>query len=89
MPDEDLSSGLFAATVCRDGPFPWQPDTPVADRPALLAAAIKRAAGWLTGPVRHVGGGPRQRDLLPAMARSRRRRRARPGARFPTSPCSP
>jgi pimeloyl-ACP methyl ester carboxylesterase len=41
VPDEDLSSGLFAATVCRDGPFPWEPATPVADRPPILAAAIK------------------------------------------------
>ena len=39
-PAEDLSSGLFAATVCADGPFPWQPATPIAERPALVKAAL-------------------------------------------------
>lgn len=48
--DEDLSAGLYAATVCRDGPFPWQPDTPVADRPAVLAAAIKALPSGSLGP---------------------------------------
>ena len=28
-PSADLSFGLYAATVCRDGPFPWTPDTPI------------------------------------------------------------
>jgi pimeloyl-ACP methyl ester carboxylesterase len=37
---EDLSVGLNAATTCADGEFPWAPDTPVADRPAMLGAAI-------------------------------------------------
>jgi len=37
LPAEDLSMGLLAATVCDDGPFPWQPGTPVADRRALVA----------------------------------------------------
>lgn len=36
----DLSFALYAATVCSDGPFPWQPDTAVADRAALLQAAV-------------------------------------------------
>src|SRR2546421_6498223 len=36
---EDLSMGLFTATVCDDGPFPWHPETPLAQRPGLLAAA--------------------------------------------------
>ncbi len=36
----DLSFGLYAATVCRDGPFPWQPDTPIADRSAILQSAL-------------------------------------------------
>jgi pimeloyl-ACP methyl ester carboxylesterase len=40
LPVEDLSLGLLAATVCDDGPFPWQPSTPLAERPALLAAAL-------------------------------------------------
>src|SRR5205823_9858240 len=36
----DLSFGLYAATSCRDGAFPWTPDTPVASRQALLTQAI-------------------------------------------------
>ena len=36
----DLSFGLYAATSCRDGAFPWTPDTPVAGRQALLTQAI-------------------------------------------------
>ena len=50
VPDEELSSGLFAATVCHDGPFPWQPDTPVAERPALLAAAVGSLPAGSLGP---------------------------------------
>jgi pimeloyl-ACP methyl ester carboxylesterase len=38
---EDLSFGLYAATVCRDGPFPWSPDTPVNQRSAILQAALQ------------------------------------------------
>jgi pimeloyl-ACP methyl ester carboxylesterase len=47
---EDLSAGLFAATVCRDGPFPWQPATPVADRAAQLQAAIAALPPGALGP---------------------------------------
>jgi hypothetical protein len=36
--------------VCRDGPFPWQPDTPVADRPAILQAAINALPAGTFGP---------------------------------------
>jgi pimeloyl-ACP methyl ester carboxylesterase len=36
----DLSSALYAATVCRDGPFPWDPNTAPAARPPLLQQAI-------------------------------------------------
>jgi pimeloyl-ACP methyl ester carboxylesterase len=36
----DLSFGLYAATNCRDGLFPWTPDTPIASRQALLSQAI-------------------------------------------------
>lgn len=46
----DLSSGLYAATTCRDGPFPWQPDTPIAQRPALLASAIADLPPGTLGP---------------------------------------
>src|SRR6266550_4018760 len=34
-PAEDLSMGMFTATVCDDGPFPWDPDTPHARRPGI------------------------------------------------------
>jgi pimeloyl-ACP methyl ester carboxylesterase len=49
-PSEDLSFGLYAATVCRDGPFPWQPSTPEAQRPALLSAAVKALPPGTFGP---------------------------------------
>jgi pimeloyl-ACP methyl ester carboxylesterase len=49
-PAEDLSAGLFTATVCDDGPFPWSPETPLAQRPALLAAARKALPRGATGP---------------------------------------
>ena len=47
---EDLSSALNAATVCRDGPFPWKVDTPIADRPALLQAALAALPAGSSGP---------------------------------------
>ena len=50
VPDEDLSSGLYAATTCRDGSFPWQPSTPIADRKAILAAAVKALPPGSLGP---------------------------------------
>ena len=46
----DLSGGLFAATVCRDGPFPWQPDTPPAQRQAILTAAVDALPPGTFGP---------------------------------------
>jgi pimeloyl-ACP methyl ester carboxylesterase len=49
-PATDLSAGLFAATVCDDGPFPWAPDTPLAQRAALLANARKALPSGSTGP---------------------------------------
>jgi hypothetical protein len=36
----DLSAGLYAATDCRDGPFPWPANSAPSDRPALLRGAI-------------------------------------------------
>jgi hypothetical protein len=36
----DLSAALFAATDCRDGPFPWPANSDPATRPALLRSAI-------------------------------------------------
>jgi pimeloyl-ACP methyl ester carboxylesterase len=50
LPVEDLSAALYAATVCRDGPFPWQPDTPVASRPAIVAAAVNALPLGALGP---------------------------------------
>jgi pimeloyl-ACP methyl ester carboxylesterase len=46
----DLSSALYAATVCRDGPFPWAPDTPVAARPALEQSALAALPPGALGP---------------------------------------
>ncbi|HEX6702653.1 MAG TPA: alpha/beta fold hydrolase [Gaiellaceae bacterium] len=47
---EDLSMGLLAATVCDDGPFPWQPLTPLTDRPALFSAALGALPDGALGP---------------------------------------
>ena len=49
-PADDLSMGMFTATVCDDGPFPWDPSTPLAQRPAKLAAARNALPGGSTGP---------------------------------------
>jgi pimeloyl-ACP methyl ester carboxylesterase len=49
-PAEDLSAGLFAATVCDDGPFPWNPEVPIAQRRTLLAAARNALPRRATGP---------------------------------------
>lgn len=46
----DLSSALYAATVCRDGPFPWDPSTPVSARPAIFQAAIAALPAGTFGP---------------------------------------
>jgi pimeloyl-ACP methyl ester carboxylesterase len=49
-PAADLSLALYLATVCRDGPFPWQPDTPLSDRPALAQAALTALPSGSFGP---------------------------------------
>jgi pimeloyl-ACP methyl ester carboxylesterase len=49
-PSIDLSGALYAATVCRDGPFPWSPDTPVAQRQAILNAAVAALPPGTFGP---------------------------------------
>jgi pimeloyl-ACP methyl ester carboxylesterase len=36
----ELSAGLYAATTCDDGVFPWPSGTPIGQRPALLRAAV-------------------------------------------------
>jgi pimeloyl-ACP methyl ester carboxylesterase len=37
---EDLSFGLYAATNCADGKFPWTPDTPPSARPQILQSTL-------------------------------------------------
>jgi pimeloyl-ACP methyl ester carboxylesterase len=46
----DLSFGLYAATDCRDGPFPWPASSDPATRPALLRAAIAALPPGTFGP---------------------------------------
>ena len=46
----DLSSALYAATVCRDGAFPWPPDTPPEQRAPLLQAAVAALPAGTFGP---------------------------------------
>jgi pimeloyl-ACP methyl ester carboxylesterase len=50
LTSEDHSFGLYAATVCRDGPFPWSPDTPIPDRQALYQAAVAALPPGSLGP---------------------------------------
>jgi pimeloyl-ACP methyl ester carboxylesterase len=50
MPSIDLSFGLYAATVCRDGGFPWQPDLAVSQRGAVLQSAVAALAPGALGP---------------------------------------
>ena len=47
---EQLSAGLNAATSCADGHFPWDPATPLADRPARLTAAVNALPAGALGP---------------------------------------
>jgi TAP-like protein len=49
-PSIDLSSGLQAATTCRDGVFPCSPDTPPASRQAILDAAVAALPAGTFGP---------------------------------------
>lgn len=50
IPADVLSVGLFAATVCADGTFPWTPGTPLADRQAAVDAAVAALPPGSTGP---------------------------------------
>jgi hypothetical protein len=36
----DLSAGLYAATVCHDGPFPWDPNAPIESRRTAYRSAV-------------------------------------------------
>jgi pimeloyl-ACP methyl ester carboxylesterase len=49
-PSIDLSFALYAATVCRDGPFPWSPETPVEARQAILNATVAALPAGTFGP---------------------------------------
>jgi len=49
-PSIELSFALYAATVCRDGPFPWTPETPVPDRQAILTSAVAALPAGTFGP---------------------------------------
>jgi pimeloyl-ACP methyl ester carboxylesterase len=46
----DLSAALYAATDCRDGPFPWPADSAPSARPALLRGAIAALPAGTFGP---------------------------------------
>jgi pimeloyl-ACP methyl ester carboxylesterase len=46
----DLSFGLYAATDCRDGPFPWPANSDPATRRALLRSAIAALPPGTFGP---------------------------------------
>jgi pimeloyl-ACP methyl ester carboxylesterase len=47
---DDFSSTLYAAAVCRDGPFPWQPASPIEGRLELTLAAIAALPPGSLGP---------------------------------------
>jgi hypothetical protein len=49
-PSIELSFALYAATVCRDGPFPWSPETPEAARQAILNSAVAALPAGTFGP---------------------------------------
>ena len=46
----DLSAALFAATDCRDGPFPWDPGSDPASRPATISSALAALPAGSFGP---------------------------------------
>ena len=48
----DVNNAVFYATTCTDGPFPWQPRTPVARRRAAVTEAV---AGLPSGALRGFG----------------------------------
>src|SRR5919201_2231479 len=50
LTSEDLSFGLYAATNCADGKFPWAPSTPPAQRRSIMDAAIAALPAGAFGP---------------------------------------
>jgi pimeloyl-ACP methyl ester carboxylesterase len=49
-PAEDLSAGLYAATVCHDGPFPWDPAASFESRKPAYDAAVNALPPGALGP---------------------------------------
>ena len=49
----DVSAAVYAATLCHDGPFPWVPSSPLANRSELLQAAIDALPSGSLGPFGH------------------------------------
>jgi pimeloyl-ACP methyl ester carboxylesterase len=49
-PDPTFTFPLYVATTCRDGTFPWQPETPLADRELAYRKAVEALPGRPTGP---------------------------------------
>ena len=50
LADASFSEGLFLATMCGDGRFPWQPNDALATRQQALAAAVGALPAGSTGP---------------------------------------
>src|SRR5438477_303531 len=50
FPAPELSFALYAATDCRDGPFPWPADSAPSARPGLLRSAIAALPPGTFGP---------------------------------------
>jgi pimeloyl-ACP methyl ester carboxylesterase len=47
---DEFSFALGLATICADGPFPWQPDTPLEQRGAAIDSALAALPPGSTGP---------------------------------------
>ena len=69
---DDPSTGLFAATTCHDGPFPWQTNAAIGDRAAATKAALD---ALLPARSARSAAGPRI-SATPTSARNGRRRPA-------------
>lgn len=50
LPASALSFGLYAATNCADGHFPWSPETPISGRRATIDAAVASLPAGTFGP---------------------------------------
>ena len=83
-PLRDFSTGLYLATTCQDGPFPWAPATPVAQRGAAISAAVAAQPPGASA-LRAVGRRVRAGVQLLGLARAHRRLAvgAGPAARRP------